>query len=202
MSAGELGLATGDRGLLYQEGLRSMLGPVLPPWTLAGDETAAAMRSVRHASGTSGCGAEGDRGSDGTLPLYPLRQHRDGLTLAELCTRMPEEYARLSPVLEKLERTGELVRWRGDDGTIRLRLTEGGRRAMDEHMRERAADSLILVEDVPAERVAIVRHVCVQAVLNSERLDGGDGAERDEVAPGEILFDDDGSPPAVRLPPA
>jgi hypothetical protein len=187
VSPGDLGLAVSERGLLYHEGVRAMTGPVLSPWTLVGYETAMAMRAVRDAARASGRRKGRELRSDGTPPLWPLREHRDGLTLAGLCTRMSERYEELSPVFDELERNGELVRWHDDSGSIRLRLTERGQRAMDECVRERAADNLVLVEDIPAEQVRVVRHVCVRAVANSERF-----SRRPEGVPSPAAVTDTG----------
>ncbi|MCH6163687.1 hypothetical protein [Streptomyces marispadix] len=187
VSPGDLGLAVSERGLLYHEGVRAMTGQVLSPWTLVGYETAVAMRAVRDAASAAGRRRGRERRGDGTPPLWPLREHRDGLTLAELCTRMSDGYEELSPVFDQLERTGELVRWHDDSGRIRLRLTERGQRAMDECVGDLAAGNLVLVEDIPAERVGIVRHVCVQAVANSERF-----ARRPESVPSPAAVTDTG----------
>ncbi|WP_181764104.1 MarR family winged helix-turn-helix transcriptional regulator [Streptomyces albidus (ex Kaewkla and Franco 2022)] len=45
----DLGLAADDAGLLYEPGIRSMLGPVLNDWTLAGHEACFAMQSMSEA---------------------------------------------------------------------------------------------------------------------------------------------------------
>ncbi|HEV7628951.1 MAG TPA: hypothetical protein VGO89_20880, partial [Streptomyces sp.] len=152
VSPGDLGLAVSDYGFLYSEGIRAMLSPLLEPWSLVGYETCFAMYATREAATDFGRRIRKE-GSTGEPPrLWPLREHRSGMPLAELCTQMGATYEELRLALEKMERIGELVMWQSDGGIAMIGLTDKGQLAMDGHLRQKAAKDLVVLEDIRPEQ--------------------------------------------------
>lgn len=103
---------------------------------------------------------------------------------------MEMSYGRLSPLLAELERNGELARERRE-GRTRLALTGRGQSELDGLMRETADEGLVLIEGMPSEQAALVRHVCVQALVNrqSREEEHSEGRSRGARPPASPVYD-------------
>ena len=168
----DLGLDVSVGGLLFQPGLRSNAAQLLSnDWSLVAYETCFAAHALTDILVHLRPRLREEFGREKQPMLWPLREHREGMTLAELCTRSHHSYEDLVPVFDELEKAGELVRWHSDDGLLMLRLTESGQRAMDEHQRRRSGVMLRLSGDIGPEQLVVMRHVCLQLMVNRERLE-------------------------------
>jgi hypothetical protein len=166
-----LDLATSERGLLYQRGLRAMLGPLLAPGPLLGCETVFAMIYARRALRQIVDQRPRFPGHEWLTPLRSLQLHRAGVPLDELLEQLEDLFdsGDQDPhaFLDEMERDGWLIRAPGAAGSTIARFTDDALRVADDHMRQDARLLGPLIDGIDGDRLALVRHVCLRMVVNS-----------------------------------
>jgi hypothetical protein len=184
-------LVADDAGLLYENGVHALLGPLLEPGPLLRYETSFALVYAKDAVQEFTADLRRSLPGDEWLnPLLPLRHHRAGMLLDDLLKKLSDVFGGEDPThfLDEMERCGRLTRSAGTagGGTRLVSLTEQGHQAADDVMRRMAERHAALVDGIDAHRLAVVRHTCLQmAAKREERY-------RDEEGEPPDLAHDDG----------
>jgi hypothetical protein len=164
-----------DQGLLYEQGVRDLLAPLLEPGPLVSYETSIVLTHAKDA--LDRFDEELPRklpGDEWLNPLLPLRRHRAGVPLDELLERLTNVFGAEDPMpfLHEIERSGKVTRAisPASDGVQVVQLTAQGHRAVDAHLRRRAEHQAALIDGIGPEQLGVVRHTCLQlAVRQAER---------------------------------
>ncbi|GIJ52386.1 hypothetical protein Val02_92720 [Virgisporangium aliadipatigenens] len=182
-SRGATGLAYDTDGLLYELGVRDLVGPSLDADNLVRYETLVALSFLKHT--LDGVPPPLDR-DDRRNMLFYLRRHRGSLSLDQLVARLEEDDRDDLDWLAANERADAVAR---DGHTVRL--TPAGDRELDEVVRQLAGRVTPLLAGVERDRLPIVRHTCLRLHANRKApyLQPGDPGPDREADDGGYEFD-------------
>jgi hypothetical protein len=153
--------------LLYEPAIRDSLHSALPGGELDQYEALLALRRAafvleRQTKAVRNVAIQDD---PGMRVLIRLHGEPSGVPVADLVADRGEA---VLGILEGLEAEGMVV----STGPS-VRLSDLGSERLDEVLRQLSGSLATLVDGVPAEQLALLRHVSLQLILNHERLRSG-----------------------------
>jgi hypothetical protein len=156
--------ATDLDGLLYEPAIRDSLRSALPTGDLEGYEALLALRRAafvldRHTRAVRNVAVQDD---PGMRVLIRLHGEPTGVPIADLVADRGEE---VLAVLDGLDGEGMLIRAQDS-----VRLSPLGLQRLDEVLKQLSDSLAVLVDAVPPEQLAVLRHVSLQLILNYARL--------------------------------
>jgi len=156
--------ATDVDGLLYEPAIRDSLRSALPTGDLDGYEALLALRRAafvldRHTRAVRNVAVQDD---PGMRVLIRLHGEPTGVPIADLVADRGEE---VLAVLDGLEGEGMLIRAQDS-----VRLSPLGLQRLDEVLKQLSDSLAVLVDAVPPEQLAVLRHVSLRLILNHARL--------------------------------
>jgi len=156
--------ATDPDGLLYEPAIRGSLRSALPTGELAGYEALLALRRAafvldRHTRAVRNVAVQDD---PGMRVLIRLHGEPSGVPIADLVADRGEE---VLAVLDGLDGEGMLIRAQDS-----VRLSPLGLQRLDEVLKQLSDSLAVLVDAVPPEQLAVLRHVSLRLILNHARL--------------------------------
>jgi hypothetical protein len=154
-------------GLLYEPAIRDSLRSALPGGQLALYEALLALRRAafvldRQTKAIRNIAVQHD---PGMRVLIRLHGEPSGVPVADLVADRGEA---VLAVLDGLDREGMLVRVGAS-----VRLSELGSQRLDEVLRQLSDSLAALVDGVPDEQLALLRHISLWLILNHDRLRSG-----------------------------
>ena len=166
-------------GLLYDPGVRELIGPSLGADDLVRFETLVVLANLKHTLEGVPHALERD---DRRNMLFDLRRHHGSLSLDQLVARLEEDERDDLDWLAANERAGAVTH---DGDTVRL--TEAGDRELDEVIQQLAARVTPFLAGIAPERLPVVRHVCLRLHANRKApylQPGEPGPDRETDADG------------------
>lgn len=147
-------------GLLYEPSIRDSLQAALPSDRLTAYEALLALRRAafvldRQTRALRNVTTQDD---PGMRVLIRLHGEPAGVPFDELVTDRGEE---VLGVLDELDQAGMVIR-----AGASVRLSDRGTGFLDEALRQLADTLTALVEGVPTDQLAVLRHVSLQLILN------------------------------------
>ena len=149
-------------GLLYEPNIRDSLRTALPDDRLLGYESLLALRRAAFVLDQHTRALRNVTGQDdpGMRVLIRLHGEPDGVPVEDLVADRGQE---VLGVLDELDREGMLER---SEATVRL--SDVGTERLDDALRRLADRVAALLEGVPAEQLAVLRHVSLRLILNHQ----------------------------------
>jgi len=153
---------TDPDGLLYEPSIRDSLRTALPDDRLLGYEALLALRRAAFVLDHHTRALRSVTGQDdpGMRVLIRLHGEPDGVPVEALVADRGQD---VLVVLDEMDREGMLER---SESTVRL--SELGTERIDEVLRKLADRVATLLNGVPAEQLALLRHVSLRLILNHQ----------------------------------